>query len=442
MRPTLIIDADDTLWEAEIYYEQCIADFGELMATMGFDREEAEHTVDEVEQERVPLVGYGPHEFARNLVLAYERLCERHGYSIREDVSSAVWEMGQVVLEPPMVLLDGVAEALPWLGERFRLILLTKGDRAVQEDKLERSGLAHHFEGVHVVQEKDAEVLRKLVADYDLQPELTWMVGNSPRSDINPALEAGIGAVHIPHTNTWSFEQVTIADPERVAVLNSFAELNALFFEANDEIRAIIFDWGGVMQPLPSESYVREWEERLALAPGALPDALWGTLWNQLEVGAITNDEYIQGVADRLGFLSAEAADHFTDQFYAVVQIDPAVVTAVRALRGRYKVALLTNAWPGADEVIREKHGLDVHAEFDVYINSADVGLAKPDPAIFRLMLERLGVAPQEAVFLDDSLRNVEAARALGIRAIHVADPAAALAELEALLKTCNSQTC
>jgi len=114
----------------------------------------------------------------------------------------------------------------------------------------------------------------------------------------------------------------------------------------------------------------------------------------------------------------------------------------VRALRGRYQVALLTNAWPDADRLLLEKQGLDVHAEFDVYVNSADVGLRKPDPAIFRLTLERLGVAPQEAVFLDDSLPNVEAARALGIHAIHVTDPTTALAELELLLQTCNLQTC
>jgi len=436
VKPTLIIDADDTLWETEIYYEQCIADFGTLMAEMGFDREEAERTVDEVECERVPLVGYGPHEFSRNLVLAYKRLCERHGRVVTEDVVSAVWEMGQLVLAPPIVLLQGVAETLPQLGECFRLILLTKGDRAVQEDKLERSGLAHHFEGVHVVEEKDAQVLRGLMADYGLQPEMTWMVGNSPRSDINPALEVGMGAVHIPHTNTWSFEQATIADSERVAVLSSFAELNDLFLEANDGIKAVIFDWGGVVQPLPSESYVREWEERLALTPGVLSDALWGALWSQLEVGAITNDEYIQGVADRLGFPSAEAADRFTDQFYAVVRIDPAVIAAVRALRGRYKVALLTNAWPGADEVIWEKHRLDVHAEFDVYVNSADVGLRKPDPAIYELALERLDVEPQQAVFLDDSLRNVEGARKMGIHAIHVTERASALAELEVLLQS------
>jgi putative hydrolase of the HAD superfamily len=235
MKPTLIIDADDTLWETEIYYEQCISDFGRRMAEMGFDREEAERTVDEVEHERVLLAGYGPHEFSHNLVLAYERLCERYGYPVEEGVVSDVREIGRLVLEPPMEFLDGVTETLPWLGERFRLLLLTKGDQEVQVGKLERSDLAHHFEGVHVVQEKDAEVLRGLMTDYGLQPETTWMVGNSPRSDINPALEAGIGAVHIPHSNTWSFEQQEIADPERVVVLKSFGGLQKLFNEMGKE---------------------------------------------------------------------------------------------------------------------------------------------------------------------------------------------------------------
>jgi putative hydrolase of the HAD superfamily len=231
MQPTLIIDADDTLWETEIFYEQSIAGFGEIMAMHGHDREEAERTVDKVERERVPLVGYGPHAFAVNLSIAYERLCARYGKAVEREVSQAVHELGQLVVEPPMLLLDGVAEALPWLGERFQLILLTKGDEDVQTGKLARSGLESYFDGVHVVVEKDTEVFHHLIAQYGLEPGQTWVVGNSPRSDINPALAAGIGAVHIPHSCTWSFEQAEIADPGRVVVLGSFGELVALFGE-------------------------------------------------------------------------------------------------------------------------------------------------------------------------------------------------------------------
>jgi len=229
MNPTLIVDADDTLWENNIYYEQCIAAFAELMVAQGFGREEAERIADAVERERIPQVGYAPEEFARSLVIAYQRLCESHDRPIEDEVSDAVWEIGQAVIEYPIVLLDGVAETLARLSGHCRLLLLTKGDREAQESKLARSGLGHLFDGVHIVPEKDAEVIRGLVAEYGLQPEQTWMVGNSPRSDINPALEAGIGAIYVPHPNTWKLEHEEIADPERMITLNRFKELAALF---------------------------------------------------------------------------------------------------------------------------------------------------------------------------------------------------------------------
>jgi putative hydrolase of the HAD superfamily len=224
-KPTLILDADDTLWENELYYEQAIAGFAALMAAQGFDRLAAQYMAETVDHVRVSLVGYGPLEFARSLVVAYERLCRNHARPVVPEVADAVWRIGQVVVEHPIALLDGVAETLPRLGDRFRLLLLTKGDCEVQQSKLALSGLAPFFEGVHVVAEKDAGVLRQLVADYGLRPEQTWMVGNSPRSDINPALEVGLGAVYIPRPHTWEVEREAIADPERVTVLGSFGEL-------------------------------------------------------------------------------------------------------------------------------------------------------------------------------------------------------------------------
>lgn len=229
MKPTLIIDADDTLWENNIYYEQCIATFVELMVAQGFRREEVERTVDAVERERIPQVGYAPEEFAHSLVIAYQRLCQSHDRPIKDEVVDRVWAIGQAVIEYPIVLLDGVAETLVRLSGRFHLLLLTKGDREAQESKVARSGLGHLFDGVHIVPEKDAEVIRGLLTRYDLEPEQTWMVGNSPRSDINPAIEAGIGAIYVPHPNTWNLEIEEIAEPERVVVLRCFRELSALF---------------------------------------------------------------------------------------------------------------------------------------------------------------------------------------------------------------------
>ena len=200
------------------------------------------------------------------------------------------------------------------------------------------------------------------------------------------------------------------------------------------EVQAIIFDWGGVMEELPNEYDVAEWERRLALASGALPEILWGETWRRLAVGSISDEDYVRHVADRLGLPDRRAALDFLQAFYTSDRFNPTVMRAARALRGRYHVGVLSNAFPAQVETIREQYGIDVHAEFDAYVNSALVGLSKPDPRIYHLMLERLDTKPHQAVFLDDTLRNVDAARELGIHAIQFVDPDTSLPELEAVL--------
>ncbi|MGD1997265.1 MAG: HAD family hydrolase [Anaerolineae bacterium] len=229
--PTLILDADDTLWENNVFYEEATDTFIELMVQEGFDHTEARQTLTHVEHDRIPTVGYSPHEFVRSLAIAYHRLCKRHKREAHPQVESRVSAIGQQVVEYPITLLEGVAETLPSLRQHCQLILLTKGDHQTQHSKVERSGLAPYFETIHVVAEKGADVLQDLMARHDLDRARTWMVGNSPRSDINPALEVGIGAIYIPYAKPWDYEQVPIADPDRVVTLRSFSDLADLFPE-------------------------------------------------------------------------------------------------------------------------------------------------------------------------------------------------------------------
>ena len=231
---TLIIDADDTLWENNIYYEACEAEYAQLLTDEGYDPWEAQEMMAVVERERIPEVGYAPVEFARSLVISYERLCARHDRPVRSEVVEAIWAIGRKVVDYPMVLLDGVEASLDILQGDHRLILLTKGDDRVQREKLARSGLERYFDGVHVVWEKDADVFRDLVDQYDLEPERTWMVGNSPRSDVNPAVEAGIGGVYVPHPNTWELEIEGLVSSDRVTVLESFEDLPQLAAKWDD----------------------------------------------------------------------------------------------------------------------------------------------------------------------------------------------------------------
>jgi putative hydrolase of the HAD superfamily len=125
-----------------------------------------------------------------------------------------------------------VPETLEYLRERHHLIMMTKGNLAEQSGKVERSGLKEYFSAIEVVAEKDEATYRSAIAKYALTSDSTWMVGNSPKSDINPALAAGLHAVFVPHGNTWVLEHEEVAaapGAQRLLVVERFADLKSHF---------------------------------------------------------------------------------------------------------------------------------------------------------------------------------------------------------------------
>jgi epoxide hydrolase-like predicted phosphatase len=184
------------------------------------------------------------------------------------------------------------------------------------------------------------------------------------------------------------------------------------------DIEAIIFDFGGVMVPFSQMDSLRKQEARLGLEPGGLSEMLWRSPdWRLAEVGAITDEEYWQRIGAGLGLHTPEAIRDFQQDLFHDARTDQRMADLVRGLRGRYRTGLLSNASDVLPRLLRERYGLD--GLFDVEVISALVGLAKPDPAIYQLALERLGTAPEATVFVDDYEPNVASAAELGIRAIH-----------------------
>ena len=106
-----------------------------------------------------------------------------------------------------MEIIPGVAETLQYLAPKHHLIMMTKGNITEQSGKIERSGLKEYFAAIEIVAEKDVPTYRSIISKYELNRESSWMVGNSPKSDINPAIGAGLNAVFVPHDNTWILEQ-------------------------------------------------------------------------------------------------------------------------------------------------------------------------------------------------------------------------------------------
>ncbi len=226
----LMIDADDTLWENNVFYLRCLARFQDYMADLGCDREAAAAILDRVERETIPTMGYGPDGYVSALGAACERLLSgSNSCPVPPEVIAGARALGELVLNMPMIVIPGVEATLAALRPSSELVLVTKGDEAVQRGKLERSGLTPYFDAVYVVAEKDATTYRSIAGERSLHPGHTWMVGNSPRSDINPAIEAGIGAILVPHDHTWTAEVQEIERPDLVVTLERFADLVPFF---------------------------------------------------------------------------------------------------------------------------------------------------------------------------------------------------------------------
>jgi putative hydrolase of the HAD superfamily len=227
---SLLIDADDTLWENNIYFEQAIADFMTLLNHQKMTREEVRLVINEVERQTIMERGYGSHSFAHSLVRTFERLSAE---PITPELHQTIWNFAHRISGYPIKLIDGVPETLNYLSDRrHHMILMTKGDITEQAAKVERSGVKEYFAAVEIVAEKDAGTYRSVVSKYGLLPEVTWMIGNSPRSDINPALSAGINAVFVPHDQTWILEHDTL-DPVpqtcRLLQVERFSDLKSHF---------------------------------------------------------------------------------------------------------------------------------------------------------------------------------------------------------------------
>ncbi len=226
---TLLIDADDTLWENNIYFERAIAAFISFLNHREYSPAQVRQTLNVVERETILAHGYGLSSFSRSLVTCFERLSLE---PVTEDKIRSVRGFARTIAEQEIELLPGVESTLARLGTRHRLILMTKGDHAEQADKLARSGLAGHFSAVEIVPEKDPAVYLKVIASHELTPHTTWMIGNSPKSDINPALAAGLHAVFLFHKDTWILEHAEV-DPapsgQNLIELDSFAKLCDIF---------------------------------------------------------------------------------------------------------------------------------------------------------------------------------------------------------------------
>ena len=223
----LIFDADDTLWDSNIHFLEAFDSFAAAVESsgLGLSRVMIQDAVRSAEVRLIKSLGYGRRPYVVALHQAAQELAPSDG-QLRDEIE----RIGACLIDRDCALLPDVEPTLRELAQRHRLLMFTKGQRDEQLQKLARSGLGPLFDRVETPREKDVDAYLRLVRDAELNPSSTYMIGNSPRSDINPAVRAGLHAVYIPHPHTWELEDEEIVEADGMIIeLPSFRRLVEVF---------------------------------------------------------------------------------------------------------------------------------------------------------------------------------------------------------------------
>jgi putative hydrolase of the HAD superfamily len=219
---TVALDADDTLWHNESIFHLTQDNYVNLLKDYG-EPDHMKARLLEVEIRNLKLYGYGVKSFTLSMI---ETAIDLTRGAVPAKTIMEILNLGRTMLEHPVEPLPGVAETLEALKDSYKLVMVTKGDLMNQEQKLARSGLGDFFDAIEIVSEKDASTYRRIVARQGIRAEETVMIGNSMKSDVLPALEAGLWGIHIPYHITWAHEHAEApSDSPRFAKLETITAL-------------------------------------------------------------------------------------------------------------------------------------------------------------------------------------------------------------------------
>lgn len=219
----LAFDADDTLWDCQSFFDDISRRYCEFLAHYG-NIDAIGEALFRVEMGNMEELGYGTKAFVISLVENALRISD---YRLDAHETEEIVRLGRSLLRLPATPFPGVTETLQKLKAQdgYTMVVLTKGDYLEQERKFHRSGLKEFFDDFIVVSEKTSEVYQRMCRQFGVQPSETIMIGNSFKSDIHPALQAGCHAIYIPHHTTWQYEHAEPIEHERLITIKKFDEL-------------------------------------------------------------------------------------------------------------------------------------------------------------------------------------------------------------------------
>lgn len=220
----LIFDGDDTLWETQELYERAKTKFANLIARLGYKKNQAIAQMDLIDSANVLEHGFSRRRFPLSLVQTYRKLAERAGAKVDKQLERELRVLGHAVYAKKPKLIPYALLTLRRLKKSFRLVLLTKGDTSVQRKRVAHSGLSDLFDAVYIVRNKSSDELRDVLRCEGVAPRDAVMIGDSVRSDIRPAIEIGMSAIWL-RRKTWRYEKDSLPASRRLILVESLKKL-------------------------------------------------------------------------------------------------------------------------------------------------------------------------------------------------------------------------
>ena len=220
----VFLDADDTLWENDIYFRKAEAEFVEYM-TEYTDRDTASELLARKQEDNIPIYGYGSKTYLLGMLDAAAAICpDAFGPQMYMDIKDIITRLTTHKFE----WLEGAEQTVRLLARRYKVVIATKGELSEQLRKFHQSGLEDCVEAIEVMERKSVSDYRNLATKLGVAPENFFMVGNAVRSDIAPVIALGGWAVHIPYAITWVHEVMDIPDSPRVIELTHISQIQSL----------------------------------------------------------------------------------------------------------------------------------------------------------------------------------------------------------------------
>ena len=226
----IIFDGDDTLWKTQELYDKAKERFNNLMKSQGFE-EDVIDLLDEIDAQRVGILKFLKSRFLESMLITYAILCGKYKKNWDIKIESEIRNYARAVFQFPPVLYEDAIETLEILYKNFILVLFTNGDIEIQRRKVESLGkkFTSYFTKIYITETKNEEEYKKIINDFKISPQNIWVIGNSVKSDINPAIQAGVNAILIP-CGTWKYEKDNLIS-KKVFIAHSLTEAKNIILE-------------------------------------------------------------------------------------------------------------------------------------------------------------------------------------------------------------------